>query len=772
MKKALLLLLFILVPAVLSAQRMYYSQRMIDSLDRIVVTMPSDTAKVNILNTLARATVMTGQLSIARGYAAQALKLSTTLRWKPGIAMSYNRIGNSYSYTGQNRDSAYLFSSKALQLWQELGDKRNMALIYSNLSSQTLDTADARNYAFQSLKYAEELGDSNSISRARHSIVTYYFLRMNDLSTARMHGEYALSFITSSEETITAIMRYEIMGLIYMRQQAYAKSLQCYFKIVDLAAKYGDTASVFRSRTALTLTNTGLIYFYLKQYAKALEYHERALVVRKEMKDTASVLSIMSTICEIYKMMPDDTRTLDYCNKTLRFIAAMNRSQTPWEEVLVYRVFADVYRRQKQYVSAIFYGKKAFDMARQIDEKTEISYSQKELGLCLLALALDSTGTKVQSTRHTDSAAHRAVFDAFVPRGTTAQLRLAQDILEQSLGIAENSTYALNDVMEECYPGLITTTTLLGDYKSAVLYYGKYVNLKDSTYSAENNNSISLLEMRQSEENLRKQEQISSLEIEKVSNEKKLTIAGLVFTLLLALILYNRFRIKKNANIALEEKNQIISEEKEKSDSLLLNILPAEVAEELKAKGTADAKHFDNVTVLFTDFKSFTTISETLTPQELVGELHTCFKAFDEICTKYSIEKIKTIGDAYLAVCGLPLADEKHAENVVKAALEIREFMAQRGKELGAKTFEIRIGINSGSVVAGIVGVKKFAYDIWGDTVNTAARMEQNSEPGKINISETTYALVKNQFTCDYRGEIDAKNKGKLKMYFVDAEKN
>ena len=211
-----------------------------------------------------------------------------------------------------------------------------------------------------------------------------------------------------------------------------------------------------------------------------------------------------------------------------------------------------------------------------------------------------------------------------------------------------------------------------------------------------------------------------------------------------------------------------IKKGKEESDNLLLNILPAEVAEELKAKGTADAKHFDNVTVLFTDFKSFTTVSEQLSPQELVNELHACFKAFDEICGKYNIEKIKTIGDAYLAVCGLPLADEKHAENVLHAALEIREFMTHRSKELGAKTFEIRIGINSGSVVAGIVGVKKFAYDIWGDTVNTAARMEQHSEAGKINISETTYALVKNQFTCDYRGEIDAKNKGKLTMYFVE----
>jgi len=201
---------------------------------------------------------------------------------------------------------------------------------------------------------------------------------------------------------------------------------------------------------------------------------------------------------------------------------------------------------------------------------------------------------------------------------------------------------------------------------------------------------------------------------------------------------------------------------------LLLNILPAEVAEELKEKGTADAKLFDDVTVLFTDFKSFTTVSERLTPQQLVDELHACFSAFDEIMTRHGVEKIKTVGDAYLAISGLPLANDKHADDLVKAAIEIREFMLQRKKEIGENTFEIRIGLHSGSVVAGIVGVKKFAYDIWGDTVNTAARMEQNSEAGKINISHTTYELVKDNFNCTYRGEIEAKNKGKLKMYFVN----
>ena len=218
----------------------------------------------------------------------------------------------------------------------------------------------------------------------------------------------------------------------------------------------------------------------------------------------------------------------------------------------------------------------------------------------------------------------------------------------------------------------------------------------------------------------------------------------------------------------IEKQHGELKIEKAKSDDLLYNILPEEVANELKINGTTTARHYSNVTVLFTDFVNFTKAGEHMSPQGLIDELHACFKAFDEITGRYGIEKIKTIGDAYLAVCGLPISDPDHAANVVKAATEINAFMQQRMANLGSeRTFNIRIGIHSGSVVAGIVGVKKFAYDIWGDTVNTAARMEQHGEAGRINISETTYNLVKDNFNCEYRGEVEAKGKGVMKMYFV-----
>ena len=203
----------------------------------------------------------------------------------------------------------------------------------------------------------------------------------------------------------------------------------------------------------------------------------------------------------------------------------------------------------------------------------------------------------------------------------------------------------------------------------------------------------------------------------------------------------------------------------------MLNILPAETAEELKATGTAAARDFDEVTVLFTDFKDFTQASEKMTAHELVNEIHYYFSEFDKIISKHNIEKIKTIGDSYMAAGGLPTPNKTNAVDAVTAALEIQSFMHQIKQQKQNENkifFDIRIGVNTGPVIAGIVGIKKFAYDIWGDTVNIASRMESSGEEGKVNISGATYELVKEKFNCTYRGKVLAKHKGEIDMYFVE----
>lgn len=238
-----------------------------------------------------------------------------------------------------------------------------------------------------------------------------------------------------------------------------------------------------------------------------------------------------------------------------------------------------------------------------------------------------------------------------------------------------------------------------------------------------------------------------------------------------ALLIGNLEQKVRERTREIEAQRDVIAQEKKKSDDLLLNILPRDTAEELKLYGKAKARNYDQVTILFADVTGFTKMAELMAPEELVTLLDEYFRGFDEIMSEEGIEKIKTIGDAYMCVCGLPMKRKDHALRMVTAARRMLDFCDQKKIELeerGLKNFRFRIGIHSGSVVAGVVGSKKFAFDIWGDAVNTAARMEQSSEGMKINISGSTYNLIKDEISCIYRGRIAAKNKGDLEMYFVD----
>lgn len=230
------------------------------------------------------------------------------------------------------------------------------------------------------------------------------------------------------------------------------------------------------------------------------------------------------------------------------------------------------------------------------------------------------------------------------------------------------------------------------------------------------------------------------------------------------------FDYQNNLEQKVRDRTLELSQEKEKSEKLLRNILPDEIAYELKLNGRAEPKFYAQASVMFTDFVGFTRIAEALSPAALIEKLDSCFSAFDKITAKHHLEKLKTIGDAYMCVGGAPVVRPCHALDCALAALEIRQFMIaerEKAEQSGVPYWDIRLGIHSGPMVAGVVGEKKFAYDIWGDTVNTAARLESSGTPGKINISGSTYTALSAYFDCEHRGKIAAKNKDDMEMYYL-----
>ena len=328
---------------------------------------------------------------------------------------------------------------------------------------------------------------------------------------------------------------------------------------------------------------------------------------------------------------------------------------------------------------------------------------------------------------------------------------------ERSLELAQR--YGLKDQISDANLQLSNLYEQVENHAESLKYYKDYTVYKDSVRNITAVQQLADLEVSQ------KQIEVDLLNQTK-KNQRIVVIATAIALFLIGLLALGLFRRNKY----IQKTKKIIENEMNRSDNLLLNILPEETAQELKEYGKVKAKKFESVTVLFTDFEGFTNIAENLSPEKLVESVDFYFSKFDAIMEKFGLEKIKTVGDSYMCAGGLHEHKNDHAFNMIYAALEMVDFVNESKNTNGNEQtrFDIRIGINTGSVVAGVVGTKKFAYDIWGDTVNIASRMESNSEPGKINVSQNTYEIIKNDFDCEFRGEIEAKNRGLMKMYFVN----
>ena len=556
-----------------------------------------------------------------------------------------------------------------------------------------------------------------------------------------------------------------LCGIFFNNQSQWDSAEASYLRSLAIWNELGNMA-----RMAGVYNNLGNVASYKGDQSKAIEYLTRSLRIGEETGDSSSVARALGNIGVCHYEQKDYDVALDYFKRRIVIADATGDKQCALEAYICIGMLHD---ELKERALAREGYSRSLQLARELKDVTSIYTTMANMGRLDVAegnhergLAyLDSSltlATKNDDLMGEANALTEIARAHHLQGDDRSAMPLARRALERAR--ASGTLEVTRDAAEVNYAILKG----IGDHSGALAMHELYIALRDSLTNDDNKKAVmqqkfqydydkkeALLNAEQE-----KKDALAAEEIRRKNLQRNAFIAGFGLMVLLAGV----FFFQRNR----------ISKEKKRSEELLLNILPEEVAEELKAKGEADAKLINEVTVLFTDFKGFTAMTEQLSPKELVRDIHECFSAFDHIMAKHGIEKIKTIGDAYMAAGGLPTPNNTHAMDVVKAALEIRDFIAE-GKALkiakGLPYFEIRIGIHTGPVVAGIVGVKKFAYDIWGDTVNIASRMESSGEVGQVNISEATYALVREQaghlFDFEPRGKIQAKGKGEMEMYFV-----
>ncbi len=627
-----------------------------------------------------------------------------------------------------------------------------LALTYDGINPDAM-----KKYADEALSLSDKLNYKRGIVKA-YIIIGIAYDNQSNYPEALKNYFDALRLDQELGDKLGSASAYNNIGMVYSKQGNYPDALKNYFITLRIFEELGNKEAI-----ASVYGNIGLVYSIQGNYSEAIKKHFAALKVNEELGDKDGIASTYSNIGNVYYEQGN------YPEATKNYLTALKM----WEELGIkggiaqsYSSIGSVYTIQGNLPEALKKYYAALEIYKNLGDKDGISASYSNVGtICRMqgnyaeAIKNYFAALKINNELGNKDGNASVYNNIGIVCTITKKYKDAATYLKSGLALAKQTGNVI--YIKESYAATASLDSAMGNWSSAYTNYRFYTQYSDSIFNKENTNKLVRGQMqydfdKKEAATKAEQDKRDAVAAEEMQRQKLLRngfMCGFSVVLIFAGIFFSqRNKIKQGKN---------------KSDELLLNILPAEVAEELKAKGSITANHFDNVTVLFTDFVNFTKASENMSPQELVDELHNCFKAFDEITSKYNIEKIKTVGDAYLAVAGLPSADPDHAEHIVKAAIEINTYMKARSAELGTKTFGIRIGINSGSVIAGIVGIKKFSYDIWGDTVNTAARMEQNSEPFKINISQTTYELVMDKFPCEYRGQVEAKGKGVMKMYYL-----
>jgi class 3 adenylate cyclase/Tfp pilus assembly protein PilF len=700
------------------------SAQVADSLARLLAKAPADTNRVLLLTDLAWEINET-ETDKADRLLQEAVALAQRLKFPRGEAAAWNGLGVVEELRG-NKDLARQLYRKALQMRQKIGHKADIASSLNNLGVlfEELGQPDsAIAYHKQNLAIQETLKDTLRIARARFNIASA-LQEAGDYTDARNQLYDARTILEAVNNRDGIAKVFTQLGHIYLELDRYKEALPWYRQALEIRETLDDP-----TRLAMALSD----------YANALDEY------------TANFDSIPPDVFFVIdrpelsrkRSKPGDADTvLMYYQRALDIWEALGDEG---EKAKVLANFGDVFKRTGEYGKALEYLRQAEAICLKIEDQRTL-------------MEIYNTQSDVYDRMGNQKKALQLVHKYYMIARETKNQKLTQGALKDF-----SEVYA---AMRN-YPKAYEFRKKYDEFR--------YARLKEKERSDFSRKEV-LYETERREKQLKEQEaafKLQESELARSRTEFYASLAGALALLILAALLFSRNRLRARANRELAAKNNAIEQERRRADDLLANILPAATAAELKAHARVKPVRYESVTVMFTDFKGFTTIAETMPSEILIAELDECFSLFDGIMQEFGLEKIKTIGDAYMCAGGLPTPNDTHPQDVVRAAIAMQcrlQDLMQQKKAAGQPFFEMRIGIHTGPVVAGVVGRHKFAYDIWGDTVNTAARLEQGGEPLKVNISETTYQAVKDLFPCTYRGRLSAKNKGEVAMYFVEYE--
>lgn len=767
----LFIILFLLLPVMLSAQA--YSPKTADSLKAEVSRTRDPEDQALLLLKLSDYTLpVQPQQSI--DYARQALRIGTQEKSKVLVATAGVTLVRCFIAVHYEDSAAYYVRETEKPVKNlRLPDLRISWLqVRAELLELEEKWQEAQKAYVDLANECDKVYEDPSYEAAAYEKAGFAANKAGSRQTALKFFKQALDLTEKEGKKQAAANSYFNIGLLFAQQQEYKNAEDNFDKAAQLYKKAGDIRG-----EAKALANLGMVLMQQGNDKKAQKNLERSVELAAQAGDQPVLALAQNNMGRVLLARKD------YENARQTLIQANATSQSAKDDLL--------YAIGMVYLGEVSMYENKFDETRS-EVAVGIKIARNNRYIDVEKEAYRVLSEMYEKEGRTDSSLlyyrrFSLLRDSILVLEKNARLQDMRSMMETERIEKENQLLKQENILNNA---LLERQKLV---EQSIRLQAEQEKQKSELLVKENTLSELRFEAEMAEkkrvenenELLKKDREIQEQKLIRRNMLLLVLLVGTLFLVTLLIVIYSGYSSKKRNNRLLKEKNSIISQrnsevmaqkseiekEQQKSEELLLNILPLRIAQELKENGVATPHLYENVSVLFTDFVGFTKTAEKLSPEEVIYYLDQCFLGFDEICEKYRLEKIKTVGDAYMAACGVPVPHERHAVNTVHAGMEITVFMEKFNQTLEAASgvrWPVRVGIHSGPVVAGVIGKRKFAFDIWGDTVNIAARMEQSGEAGRVNISGATYEIVKYYFECTPRGKVYAKNKGDVDMYFVD----